>query len=74
MKKRFRKTLALLLAALMIAGLVPGFSLSAFADGEDDYPVITADSELVYFTLQCADTFPVELPFFQRVKVIYGKR
>ena len=45
MKKRFRKTLALLLAALMIAGLVPGFSLSAFADGEDDYPVITADSE-----------------------------
>ncbi|MBR5113337.1 MAG: InlB B-repeat-containing protein, partial [Clostridia bacterium] len=45
MKTKFKKTLALLLAALMLIGVMPAMSLTAFADGGNDYPVITADSE-----------------------------
>ena len=58
MKTKFKKTLALLLAALMLIGVMPAMSLTAFADG-GEYPALEADSRItvngngyteIYFT------------------------
>lgn len=58
MKTKFKKTLAILLAALMLIGVMPAMSLTAFADG-GEYPALEADSRItvngtgyteIYFT------------------------